>query len=38
MVQGAFDVVDYYFTTTFNCNSELGWEEMCYKRVVELKA
>jgi hypothetical protein len=29
--QGALDVVDYYFTTTFSDNFELVQREMCYK-------
>jgi hypothetical protein len=31
--QGAFDVMDYYFTTAFTCNFEFVQGEMCYKGV-----
>jgi len=28
-VQGALNTVDYNFTSTLGCNSELEWGEMC---------
>jgi hypothetical protein len=37
-VQGAPDVVNSHFTTTFNCNFKLVRGKMCCKNVVELKA
>jgi hypothetical protein len=37
-VQGAPNVVDSHFTTTFNCNFKLVRGKMCCKSIVELKA
>jgi hypothetical protein len=37
-VQGAFDVVDYYFIIILNCNPKLVWGKMCCKGVAKLKA
>ncbi len=36
-VKSAFDVMDYCFTTTLNCNFELVWVKMCYKLCCKIK-
>jgi hypothetical protein len=36
-VQGAFNIVDYCFTTIPNCNSKLVWGKVCCKSFTELK-
>jgi hypothetical protein len=37
-VQGAPNVMDYYFTSTLGCNSKLMWGKMCYEDITKLKA
>jgi hypothetical protein len=37
-VEGALNVVDYYFTIAFSFDFELVWGEMCCKGVAKLKA
>jgi hypothetical protein len=34
----ALNAIDFFFASTFGCNSELTQQEMCYKGITKLEA